>query len=93
MTKVVIGDEAFQQAMLKEPPKWIPPMSLIIASFVAFCCSTANGYDGSLFGTLLANEKFKEFFHVANVGIEAGMPCPLCHAHTGELRLTLCLAL
>jgi hypothetical protein len=71
-TKVVIGDEAFQQAMIKEPPSWIPPITLVLASIVAFCCSTANGYDGSLFGTLLANATFKEFFNVANVGIEAG---------------------
>lgn len=46
---------------------------LIFASMVAFCCSTANGYDGSLFGTLLANDDFKKFFDVDNKGIGAGM--------------------
>ncbi|KAH8170021.1 sugar transporter domain-containing protein [Sarocladium implicatum] len=71
--KVVLGDEAFQQAKLKEPPSFIPPFMLLLASMVAFCCSTANGYDGSLYGTLLANQDFKDFFHVDNVGIGAGI--------------------
>jgi hypothetical protein len=52
-----------------------------LASLVAFCCSTTNGYDGSLFGTLLANDSFKSFFGVENAGIEAGkqpnLPQPL----------------
>jgi hypothetical protein len=72
-TKVVIGDEAFQQAMIKEPPNVFSSPLLIAASLVAFCCSTANGYDGSLFGTLLANTTFNDFFGVANAGIQAGM--------------------
>lgn len=58
---------------MKEPPSIIPPPMLIFASLVAFCCSTTNGYDGSLFGTLLANDTFKAFFGVKNAGIEAGM--------------------
>lgn len=72
-TKIVIGDEAFQQAMIKEPPSIFASPLLIAASLVAFCCSTANGYDGSLFGTLLANTTFNDFFGVANAGIQAGM--------------------
>lgn len=71
-TKVVIGDEAFQQALIKEPPQAFGSLVLIISSFVAFCCSTANGYDGSLFGTLLANDNFTDFFAVDNAGIKAG---------------------
>lgn len=59
--------------MIKEPPGWLAAPVLILASFVAFCCSTANGYDGSLFGTLLSNDDFKAFFGVGNAGIEAGM--------------------
>lgn len=73
VTKVVMGDEAFQQAMIKEPPNVFASPLLIAASLVAFCCSTANGYDGSLFGTLLANTTFNDFFGVANAGIKAGM--------------------
>lgn len=59
--------------MIKEPPSFVAAPILILASAVAFCCSTANGYDGSLFGTLLSNTAFKEFFGVGNAGIEAGM--------------------
>ncbi|KAM0425948.1 hypothetical protein ACHAPT_008887 [Fusarium lateritium] len=72
-TKTVIGDEAYQQAMLKEPPPKMPSTTLLVAILVAFCCSTANGYDGSLLGTLLSNKKFKKFFGVGNAGIEAGI--------------------
>ncbi|KAF4416354.1 lactose permease [Fusarium acutatum] len=73
IVKTAIGDEAFQQAMIKEPPPKIAAPILIFASMVAFCCSTANGYDGSLFGTLLANDDFKNFFDVDNKGIGAGI--------------------
>ncbi|TDZ16384.1 Lactose permease [Colletotrichum orbiculare MAFF 240422] len=72
-TKTAVGDEAFQQAMIKEPPSWFGNPLLIPAIIVAFCCSTANGYDGSLFGTLLSNKDFKAFFGVDNKGIEAGI--------------------
>lgn len=74
-TRVVIGDEAYQQAMLKEPP--IPwnaiAVQLYLISLVGFFCSTSNGYDSSLFGNLLNNDAFKDFFHVKNVGIWAGI--------------------
>ncbi|KAK7429763.1 hypothetical protein QQZ08_003608 [Neonectria magnoliae] len=73
VVKTAIGDEAFQQAMIKEPPPKLAAPVLIIASLVAFCCSTANGYDGSLLGTLLSNKKFKSFFAVGNAGIETGI--------------------
>ncbi|KAH6670283.1 general substrate transporter [Plectosphaerella plurivora] len=72
-TKTILGDEAFQQAMLKEPPKFFSAPILVPAIMVAYCCSTANGYDGSLFGTLLASDKFKAFFGIENSGIGAGM--------------------
>jgi sugar porter (SP) family MFS transporter len=73
IVKTAIGDEAFQQAMIKEPPPKLAAPILIFASMVAFCCSTANGYDGSLFGTLLSTDDFKNFFGVDNKGIEAGI--------------------
>ncbi|KAL0934891.1 lactose permease [Colletotrichum truncatum] len=72
-TKTAVGDEAFQQALLKEPPRWFGSPIIIPAIFVAFCCSTTNGYDGSLFGTLLSSKPFKNFFGVDNKGIEAGI--------------------
>lgn len=73
--KVVVGDEAFQQAMIKEPPQAFSRRALILyaCSILGFFCSTANGYDGSLFGTLLANPNFKSFFGVQNVGIWPGI--------------------
>lgn len=48
--KVVLGDAAFQEAMLKNPPRPFSSASLLLylISAVAFCCSTTNGYDGSL---------------------------------------------
>lgn len=85
-TKTVMGDEAFQQAMLKEPPPRFPAPILLIASAVAFCCSTANGFDGSLLGTLLSNDEFKEFFDVGTAGIETGMWLSILVARpTGKL--------
>lgn len=71
---MVIGDEAFQQAMLKEPPRPFSSysMMLYLVVGVGFFCSTTNGYDGSLFGTLLANPNFKDFFHVENAGAWTG---------------------
>lgn len=61
--------------MIKEPPKTWSGRSFLLYSFlaVAFCCSTANGYDGSLFGTLLANEDFKLFYDLDNIGSKAGV--------------------
>lgn len=61
--------------MLKEPPQprnWIA-IQLYLISVVGFCCSTSNGFDSSLFGNLLSQDKFQKFFDVSNVGIGAGI--------------------
>ncbi|MCJ1282210.1 hypothetical protein MMC26_001533 [Xylographa opegraphella] len=73
--KVVVGDETFNQAMLKEPPRAFSSAALLLYAFslVGFFCSTTNGYDGSLFGTLLANKAFTGFFNVQDVGIWTGI--------------------
>ncbi|MCJ1292929.1 hypothetical protein MMC34_004482 [Xylographa carneopallida] len=73
--KVVTGDETFNQAMLKEPPRPFSSAALLLYAFslVGFFCSTTNGYDGSLFGTLLANKAFTGFFNVQDVGIWTGI--------------------
>lgn len=74
-SKVVMGDEGFNQAMLKEPPQpwnWVA-IQLYAISIVGFCCSTSNGFDSSLFGALLANDAFKSFFAVGSVGLQAGI--------------------
>ncbi|KAF7893609.1 uncharacterized protein EAF02_001147 [Botrytis sinoallii] len=66
--KVVKGDEAFAQAMLKEPPKTWSGRSFILyaCALVAFFCSTCNRFDGSMFNSLLALEQFRKYFNVAN---------------------------
>jgi MFS family permease len=74
-TKLVIGDDNFQQAMIKEPPKPFNmiALQLYLISCVGFFCSTSNGFDSSLFGNLLANDTFTAYFNVENVGIGAGI--------------------
>lgn len=74
-TKVITGDETFNQAMIKEPPKPFNAIAiqLYMISLVGFFCSTSNGFDSSLFGNLLNNPAFKAFFSVGNVGIQAGI--------------------
>jgi MFS family permease len=73
--KVLQGDEAYNAAMLKEPP--IPwnaiAIQLYMFSVVGFFCSTSNGFDSSMFGNLLAQDSFKAFMSVGSVGIEAGI--------------------
>ncbi|KAJ2894438.1 putative lactose permease protein [Zalerion maritima] len=74
-TKVMTGNEAFNEAMFKEPPgAWTKPQILIYAaSVVGFFCSTMNGYDGSLINLLLQNEYFQEAYDVESTGINAGI--------------------
>lgn len=74
-TKVIKGNEAFNGAMLKEPPKvWtLATFQLYTACFIGFFCATMNGYDGSLINNLLQNKFFLEFYHGENAGIWAGI--------------------
>jgi MFS family permease len=73
--KVVKGNEAFNEAMLKEPPKpfTLRTFQLYAACFVGFFCATMNGYDGSLINNLLANQAFLDYYHGQNAGIWAGI--------------------
>lgn len=41
---------------------------LYFAIFVAFCCSCANGYDGTLFTGILSMPHFQSTFHTGTVG-------------------------
>lgn len=74
-TKVITGNEAFNEAMLKEPPSpWSKTMLLVYAFSVIGClCSTMNGYDGSLINNLLQNPDFRSHYDVSNDGIRAGI--------------------
>ncbi|KAG9247199.1 MFS sugar transporter-like protein [Calycina marina] len=73
--KVVKGNEAFNEAMMKEPPKaWtFSTFQLYTACFIGFFCATMNGYDGSLINNLLANQYFLDYYHGENAGIWAGI--------------------
>ncbi|KAH7231516.1 general substrate transporter [Fusarium solani] len=74
-TKVVGGHEAFQKAMIQDPPyAWSRGQLFIyLFSLVGFLCSTMNGYDGSLINNLLQNPWFREKYGVDNSGIWAGI--------------------
>jgi MFS family permease len=73
--KTITGDEAFQQALLKEHPKPFSWRALVLylCALVAFCCSTCNGFDGSMFNSLLAMNQFKTYFSVENDGAWTGI--------------------
>jgi len=73
--KVIKGNEAFNEAMLKEPPKpfTFSTFQLYTACFIGFFCATMNGYDGSLINNLLENHWFLDYYHGENAGIWAGI--------------------
>ncbi|CCT61161.1 hypothetical protein IAQ61_005020 [Plenodomus lingam] len=73
--RVISGSEAIAEAMLKEPPSKFnaSAMLLYLSAFVAFFCSTCNGFDGSMFNALLTNKVFKEYYNVDNDGAWAGI--------------------
>jgi sugar porter (SP) family MFS transporter len=73
--RIINGNEAFNEAMFKEPPKPFTFLTfqLYTACFVGFFCATMNGYDGSLINNLLVNPWFLQFYHGENAGIWAGI--------------------
>ncbi|KAH6657318.1 general substrate transporter [Truncatella angustata] len=73
--KVVKGNEAFAEAMTKEPPSGTTKFQFLLYAFslVGFFCSTMNGYDGSLINNLLQNPAFKAYYDVQSSGIWAGI--------------------
>ncbi|PVH78436.1 general substrate transporter [Cadophora sp. DSE1049] len=73
--KIIRGNEAFNEAMMKEPPRPFTSatLQLYAACFVGFFCATMNGYDGSLINNLLANRPFLNYYHGSNDGIWAGL--------------------
>ncbi|KAG9258174.1 general substrate transporter [Emericellopsis atlantica] len=74
-TVIVDGNEAFEEAFLKEPPRRFASGQLWLFAFsaIGFLCSTMNGYDGSLINNLLQNPWFKEKYGVQNDGLWAGI--------------------
>lgn len=73
--KIIKGNETFNEALIKEPPATFSRRSitLYLACLVGFCSATSNGFDGSLFNSLLENDTFKSYFNVENVGIFTGI--------------------
>lgn len=73
--KTVKGNEAFNEAYIKEPPKAFTTAAIVLylSCLVGFLTATMNGYDGSLFNGLLENPDFKDLFHGTNDGIWAGI--------------------
>lgn len=40
----------------------------LVCVFIAFCCACANGYDGSLMGSITVMPHFKSVMHSENDG-------------------------
>ncbi|KFY96418.1 hypothetical protein V498_02700 [Pseudogymnoascus sp. VKM F-4517 (FW-2822)] len=63
--KVIDGNEAFNQAVILEPPRAFSRVSVVLylCCLLGFLCSTMNGYDASLFNALTINHQFLEYFN------------------------------
>jgi hypothetical protein len=72
---VISGSEAIAEAKLKEPVQRFSSsaMLLYVCAFVGFFCSTCNGFDGSMFNSLLTNNTFKTYYNVGSTGAWAGI--------------------
>ncbi|CAN8102867.1 unnamed protein product [Discula destructiva] len=72
--KVVHNAELF--AAIQESPiqRWSKTsIKLYYAVFVAFCCACANGYDGSLIGSITAMKPFMDEFNTQLTGSEISL--------------------
>lgn len=69
-TKTIRGSTAYNEALIKEPVSLRNPMAIKLLFCLLLGCfaQTMNGFDGSLFGGLTANQKFLDFFHGTNDG-------------------------
>ncbi|RMZ70790.1 lactose permease [Pyrenophora seminiperda CCB06] len=72
---VIAGSEAIAEAKLKEPVQRFSTsaMLLYICAFIGFFCSTCNGFDGSMFNSLLTSKQFKDYYNVESTGAWAGI--------------------
>jgi hypothetical protein len=68
VTREITGNEAYQAALLQEPPNPRSGISfyLYACCILGFFCSTMNGYDGSLFNSLMENKNFLAAYHGSN---------------------------
>lgn len=69
-TKTIKGSTAYNEALIKEPVSLRNPMAIKLLGCLLLGCfaQTMNGFDGSLFGGLTANQQFLDFFHGKNDG-------------------------
>lgn len=69
-TKTIKGSTAYNEALIKEPVSLRHPMAirLLLCLLLGCFAQTMNGFDGSLFGGLTANQQFLDFFHGKNNG-------------------------
>ncbi|KAI4213205.1 MAG: hypothetical protein LQ351_004151 [Letrouitia transgressa] len=74
-TRRVQGNEVFNDALIKEPPKLFGSSSriLALAFFIGTLCSIMNGYEASLFNSLLQTPEFKDYFNIKNSGTWTGV--------------------
>ena len=74
-TRVVTGHEAYHEALIKEPVPYlnITTILLCLCSLMGFFAQTVNGFDSSLFGTLIGNKIFLTHFNGTADGIWAGL--------------------
>lgn len=73
--KVISGSEALAEAKLKEPVARFTRHAIMLytCAIVGFFCSTCNGFDGSMFNSLLTNDTFKSYYKVESTGAWAGI--------------------
>lgn len=57
---------AIQESKIKRWSK--ESIQIYYAVFIAFCCACANGYDGSLIGSITAMQSFMDTFHTELTG-------------------------
>ncbi|ORY78255.1 lactose permease [Protomyces lactucae-debilis] len=72
---IVQGSAELNAAALLEKPMPGSPMMLKLYAicFVAFLCSSINGFDGSLMTSLIGLQPFKSFFGAESVGAKTGL--------------------
>ncbi|KAJ5689486.1 hypothetical protein N7462_003878 [Penicillium macrosclerotiorum] len=67
--KEVYNAELYAAIQESNIPRWgRSTIHLYYCVFVAFCCACANGYDGSLIGSITVMPYFKETMHSQNSG-------------------------
>ncbi|PKY06172.1 general substrate transporter [Aspergillus campestris IBT 28561] len=68
-SKEVYNAELYAAIQESNIPRWSrAAIHLYLCVFIAFCCACANGYDGSLMGSITVMPHFKSVMHSENDG-------------------------